>query len=119
MATCEVVLCGANAYEQKYYFNKDFNKIPAGVQDELHIMCVLFTEEVGGVFTIGFEADGELVFETRAADDDFLYDEIGAGLMVAKIRDTKQELLQSLSLYYRVIYLKESPDKLLNEIEEE
>lgn len=119
MAMCEVVLCGANAYEQKYYFNKEFDKIPDGVKDELHIICVLFTEEVGGVFTIGFERDGELVFETRAADDDFLYDEIGAGLMVAKIRDTKQELMQSLSLYYRLIYLKESPEELLKLLEEE
>ena len=24
----KVVLCGANAYEKKYYFNKEFSKIP-------------------------------------------------------------------------------------------
>ena len=40
-----IVLCGASSYEQKYYFNKLFEKIPQSVQDELHIMCVLFTEE--------------------------------------------------------------------------
>ena len=51
-----VVLCGANAYEQKYYFNEQFKGIPQSIQDELHIICVLFTEEVGGVFTIVFEA---------------------------------------------------------------
>ena len=45
-----VVLCGANAYEQKYYFNEQFTGIPQSIQDELHIICVLFTEEVGGVF---------------------------------------------------------------------
>ena len=44
-----VVLCGANAYEQKYYFNEQFKGIPQSIQDELHIICVLFTEEVGGV----------------------------------------------------------------------
>ena len=72
----KIVLCGANAYEQKYYFNPRFSKIPQSVQDELHIICVLFTREVGGIFTIVFEEDGTLAFETNAADDDLLYDEI-------------------------------------------
>ena len=39
-----VVLCGANAYEQKYYFNEKFNRIPDAIKEELHIICVLFTE---------------------------------------------------------------------------
>ena len=55
------VLCGANAYEMKYYFNEQFNGIPESVKNELHILCVLFTEEVGGVFTIAFEEDGTVV----------------------------------------------------------
>ena len=33
----KVVLCGANAYEKKYYFNKEFSKIPESIQEELHI----------------------------------------------------------------------------------
>ncbi len=41
----KIVLCGANAYEQKYYFNPRFSKIPQSVQDELHIICVLFTRK--------------------------------------------------------------------------
>ena len=40
-----IVLCGANAYEQKYYFNEKFNGIPDSIKDELHIICVLFTVE--------------------------------------------------------------------------
>lgn len=79
----KIVLCGANAYEQKYYFNPRFSKIPQSVQDELHIICVLFTREVGGIFTIVFEEDGTLAFETNAADDDLLYDEISSGLLIA------------------------------------
>ena len=43
-----IVLCGANAYEKKYYFNEKFNGIPESIKDEFHIICVLFTEEVGG-----------------------------------------------------------------------
>ena len=115
MADNRVVLCGANAYEKKYYFNKDFDKIPESIKEELHIICVLFTEEVGGVFTICFEEDGTLEFETTAADEDYLYDEISSGLLVRKIRDTKQELLQSLSLYYKVLVLHEDVSELLEQ----
>ena len=115
MATEKVVLCGANAYEKKYYFNKEFDKIPESIKEELHIICVLFTEEVGGIFTICFDEDGSLELETDAAPEDYLYDEIGSGLLVRKIRDTKQELLQSLSLYYRVLFLHEDVSGLLAE----
>ena len=61
-----IVLCGANAYEQKYYFNQEFDKIPATIKDELRIICVLFTQEVGGIFTIVFEEDGLVSLETNA-----------------------------------------------------
>lgn len=103
----KIVLCGANAYEKKYYFNKRFAAIPQSIQDELHIMCVLFTEEVGGIFTLAFEEDGDLVLETDAAEEDYLYDEISSGLLIREIRNKKQELLESLSLYYRVVILGE------------
>lgn len=102
-----VVLCGANAYGQKYYFNEQFSKIPQSIQEELHVICVLFTEEVGGVFTIVFEEDGSVLLETDAEEDDLLYDEIGSGLLVGEIRRNRQELLEALQLYYRVFVLHE------------
>ena len=77
------VLCGANSYEQKYFFNQDFKKLPQSIQDELHIICVLFVEEVGGVFTILFEEDGGVTLETDAAQEDYLYDEVGAALLLS------------------------------------
>lgn len=103
----KTVLCGANAYEKKYYFNAAFQGIPDSIQEELHIICVLFTQEAGGIFTIAFEPDGSVVMETEAAPDDFLYDEIGSGLLVNEIRRRRQELFESLNLYYRVFVLKE------------
>ena len=103
----KTVLCGANAYEMKYYFNEQFNGIPESVKNELHILCVLFTEEVGGVFTIAFEEDGTVVLETNADDDDIYYDEVSSGLMVAEVRRRRRELFESLELYYRVFVLKE------------
>ncbi|MDE7022131.1 MAG: hypothetical protein K2P23_14710 [Lachnospiraceae bacterium] len=102
-----IVLCGANAYEQKYYFNQRFAAIPDSIKEELHVICVLFTEEVGGIFTIVFEEDGSISLETNAEEDDFLYDEISSGLMIREIRRNRQEMLESLSLYYRVFVLKE------------
>ena len=44
----EIVLCAANAYEQKFYLNPEFDSLPENVKQELQIMCVLYTEDVGG-----------------------------------------------------------------------
>ena len=109
----KTVLCGANAYEMKYYFNEEFNGLPESVREELHILCVLFTEEVGGVFTVAFEEDGNVVLETNADDDDIYYDEVSSGLMVSEVRRRRQELFESLSLYYRIFVLKEDVSELL------
>lgn len=100
------VLCGANAYEQKYYFNEgDYGNLPQSIKDELHIMCVLFTEEVGGVFMIVFEPDGGVSLDIQSAEDDYYYDEVSAGLLLGKIRQKRRDLLESLSLYYRTFVL--------------
>lgn len=111
----KIVLCGANAYERKYYFNERFNGIPESVKEELHIICVLFTEEVGGVFTIAFEEDGNVILETEAEEDDIYYDEAGSGLLVGEVRRNRQELFESLGLYYRIFILKEDLSDILKE----
>ena len=90
------VLCGANAYEMKYYFNEQFDSIPESIKNEL-----------GGVFTIAFEEDGNIVLETNADDDDIYYDDVSSGLMVAQVRQHRQELFEALRLYYKVFVLKE------------
>lgn len=111
----KIVLCAANSYEMKYYFNEKFNQIPDSIKDELHILCVLFTEEVGGVFSIAFDKEGNVLLETNADDDDFYYDEISSGLMVAEVRRKRAELLESLSLYYRVFILHEDISDMLED----
>ncbi len=118
MAMCKeekTVLCGANAYDKKYYFNQTFKGIPDSIKDELHIICVLFTEEVGGIFTIEFEKDGSISMRTEYSEDDFLYDEVSSGLLVGEIRRKRQELFESLSLYYRVFVLHEDAGELFDE----
>ena len=107
MADGRIVLCGSNAYEKKYYFNPLFDSVPESVKEELHIICVLFTEEAGGVFLIVFEPDGSISKETEAAEEDILYDDITAGLLVSEIRRHRQTLFEELQLFYRVFVLKE------------
>ena len=106
-----VVLCGASAYEQKYYFNKDFNSLPDHVKKELQIMCVLYTEEIGGIFTLEVDNQGDLQFKTEAAEADGFYDDIGGALKIKQLRQEKQELLESLEMYYRVFFLGEDVEE--------
>lgn len=100
-----MVLCGASAYTKKYYLNDVFEGLPQAVKDELQIMCVLFTEDVGGVFTLVFDEDGSLYFETHQEEDDILYDEIGSRLKIKKLREEKKDLLEGLELYYQTFLL--------------
>ena len=108
MNITDSILCGANAYEQKYYFNEKFNRLPESVKEELHIMCVLFTEDVGGTIQLKFDEDGKLIIETDCNEDDILYDEIGSVLKVKQIQSQKAELLESLEQYYKVFFLGEN-----------
>ena len=110
MDSSNVILCGANAYEQKYYFNEKFSKLPDSIKEELHIMCVLFTEEVGGAFMIGFDKDNSLILITDADEGDLLYDEIGAGLMVKEVRKRKEDLFESLEMFYKSFVLGQPID---------
>ena len=96
-----VVLCGASHYEKKFYLNPAFSTLPEQVKKELQIMCVLFTEEVGGVLMLQFNDEGDLEFVTSAQEDDALYDEIGSGLKVKELQREKRDLLESLELFYR------------------
>ena len=107
----KVVLCGANSYEEKYYLNPDFEQLPDDVKNELKIMCVLFTEDIGGVLTLVFDEEGNLLLEVSANEEDLLYDDIGSELKIRQIRKEKAELLQSLELYYKVFFLGEDVEE--------
>lgn len=106
-----IVLCGASAYEQKYYFNQDFQSLPEAVKQELQIMCVLYTEDIGGILTLEFDEQGNLQFKTEAAESDMSYDEIGSVLKIKQLQTEKRELLEALEMYYRIFFLGETPDE--------
>ena len=102
-----VILCGSSKYTKKYYLNEDFNGLPQQVKDELKIMCVLYTEEIGGTLELQFDEDGNLSLITDAEEGDLLYDEIGSVLMIKKLQKEKAELFEQLETYYKVFFLGE------------
>ena len=110
-----VVLCGSNSYEKKYYLDDNFSGLPQSIQDELKVMCVLYTEDIGGILTLQFEEDGTLVFHVTSDEGDLLFDEIGSVLKIKQLQAEKRELLESLELYYKVFYLHEDAAKLLED----
>ena len=103
----KMVLCGANAYDKKYYLNEQFSNLPEQIKQELQIMCVLFTEEVGGILELVFDEEGNLLFRTDADENDLLYDDIACGMLIKKMQYEKRELLESLEMFYRVFFLGE------------
>nr|MBP3599270.1 hypothetical protein [Eubacterium sp.] len=100
------VLCACSAYEQKFYLNPKYSSLPGAIQDELKIICVTLTSDVGGVFTMEFEEDGTLYMSTTAKENDFFYDEIGSYLKIKQIRQQHEELLEGLEEYYRAFFLE-------------
>ena len=101
----EVTLCVSNAYQKKFYLNENFNELPQSIREELKIMCVLYTEDIGGILELVFDEEGNLQFKTSCEEGDFYYDEIGSVLKIRELQRTKVELLESLELYYKVAIL--------------
>ena len=93
--------------EKKYYLNENFNGLPQTIRDELKIMCVLYTEDVGGILELVFDEDGNLDFRTSCKENDFFYDEIGSVLKIKQYRNERRELLESIETYYRIVFLGE------------
>ena len=101
------ILCGASHYEQLFYFNPEFDSLPKTVKEELNILCVLYTEDVGGILRLEFDEKGNLNLVTESREDDFFFDEIGSGLKIKELQKEKAELLASLELFYKVFFLNE------------
>ena len=91
------VLCGANSYVEKYYLNEQFSGLPESIKQELQIMCVMYTEDIGGIILLEFMP------------------EIGSALKIKQYQAEKRELLESLELYYKVKVLGIPADELLDD----
>ena len=107
----EMVLCAASSYEQKYYLNPEFESLPEAVKQELQIMCVLYTADVGGVLLLVFDENGNLELKVEHNEGDFSFDEIGSVLKIKELQDTKEDLFKSLEMFYKVFYLGEEMEE--------
>ena len=107
----EMVLCAASSYEQKYYLNPEFESLPEAVKQELQIMCVLYTADVGGGLLLVFDENGNLELKVEHNEGDFSFDEIGSVLKIKELQNTKEELFKSLEMFYKVFYLGEEMEE--------
>ena len=105
------VLCAANAYIQKYFFNPRFQNLPKEVQETLQKIAVVFTEEFGGIFLLQFSAEGKLDITVVQDETDALYDTIGAELKRKQITRDYSTLFSKLEEYYRGLLEIESEEK--------
>ena len=112
-----MVLCGASKYTKKFYINPEFENLRDPIKRELKIMCVLFTEDIGGALELLFSEEGDVEIRTITNEDDYSYDDIGSEYKIRQMRKEKQELFQSLKLYYRVVKLGISAEQAAAELE--
>ena len=103
----EVVLCGSSAYTRKFYLNEDFENLPEQIKNDLKILCVLYTEDVGGTLQLIFDEEGNLTFRTECEENDCMYDEIGSVLKIKQLQQTKKDLFEALEMFYKVFFLGE------------
>ncbi|MBR0164775.1 MAG: hypothetical protein IJQ12_08895 [Lachnospiraceae bacterium] len=114
-----LVLCGASAYEEKYWLNPLFDKVPESIKEELKAISILFTQEAGGVFMLVFDEEGHLEPEVFADEEDITYDSVSAGLLTGEVRRRRAEMFHMLELYYRICVLHEDAARVLTEEAEE
>lgn len=108
------VLCGANSYVEKYYLNEQFSGLPESIKQELQIMCVMYTEDIGGIILLSL-CGWQTAVKVEAEENDYLFDEIGSALKIKQYQAEKRELLESLELYYKVKVLGIPADELLDD----
>ena len=106
------IFCVANSYERKFYLNPEFasssGKYPSGTSD--HVRSLTRKMWVESLWSYIMKT-GELELKVEHASDDFAFDEIGSVLKIKELQRTKEELFESLELYYKVFFLGEELKK--------
>ena len=106
-----IVLAASSSYDRKYFFNKEFEALPESIREDIQVMMVMFTMEIGGILTMSFDEDGTMLIESESDEEDILYDEIGADLKIKQMTIDRQELFQNLELFFKVFYLGEEMEE--------
>lgn len=107
----KIVLAASSSYDRKYFFNREFDGLPDSVKEDIQVMLVMFTMEIGGVLTLSFDEDGTMLIETECDEEDILYDEIGAHLKIKQMTIDRQPLFESLEMFFKVFYLGEEMEE--------
>jgi len=106
-----IVLAASSSYDRKYFFNQEFEALPESIREDIQVMLVMFTMEIGGILTMSFDEDGTMLIESESDEEDILYDEIGADLKIKQMTIDRQELFQNLELFFKVFYLGEEMEE--------
>ena len=80
----------------------------AGMDEEM----VLCAASVGGILMVVYDENGNLELKVDHKEDDFTFDEIGSVLKIKELQKTKEELFESLEMFYKVFYLGEDSDDI-------
>ncbi len=102
------MLCAANSYKQKYYFNEDFSRLPKAVQADVKQVCVDYAEHCGGIISLEFDGEGQLQIKTLADEGDFYFDEIESELLIRRLQKEKRELFMQLELFYAAVCVQKN-----------
>ena len=103
--------------QKKRKYNKDVMKAA--------IEKTLVSEKINNVVVVNYEGlsvdaakDNECNFLVRGIRDDmdYYYDDIGAGLKLHQLQRQKRELMSSLEMYYRVMFLNKTVEEAGKEI---
>lgn len=97
------VLCGANSYIEKFFFNPRFQNLPEEVKASL--------QKIAGVFLMQFDDEGRLDIASIKEEDDYLYDAIGAELKRKQILKDYKDLFSKLEEYYAGLLQIESLER--------
>lgn len=101
----KTVICAASVYKQKYFFNKEFDKLPSQIKEDIRIKVITLAQKLHCIFIMGFYDDGGVYFETRAEEADFFFDEVGAALEVSRLQRDERDLTEKLGVWYKVFKL--------------
>lgn len=99
----KVVLCAASSYEKNFYFNPLFDKLPVKIKEDLKKICVSYTLNCGGIFSLEFDEIKNLKIKTLILDKDINFDEISSELMIKKIQDNNEDLFHKIEIFYKNI----------------
>ena len=108
------LLYGEEGYLKKQY-KKRFIKamIPEGdTMNYAHYEGKNIPADVGGILMVVYDENGNLELKVDHKEDDFTFDEIGSVLKIKELQKTKEELFESLEMFYKVFYLGEDSDDI-------